>query len=90
MKVSIEIRIYDADWPTALSYLKNGAHVTRFCSTWKNCRGRLHEGRFQKHFLDEKTNCWSQWTDQPWNTYPANIEATDWIIHEVYPDGRMK
>jgi len=79
--------LYDVTWSVALHALKNRLIVSRFCSTWKNSEMRLWNGEFQdRHYIEGiLEHCephWTDWTVTERHTFPANLEAEDWIIRE--------
>ncbi len=82
------MRAFNVDWNFALEKLKSGYIATRSYSTWKGYQGRMtDDGRFQKrHYIEGIfEDCephWTEWEDSDWNTYPANINATDWAVTE--------
>ena len=83
------MRIFDADWQTALANLEAGMVVSRVDSVWKNSEMRLtSDGRFQdRHYIEGiLEHCephWTEWEDTERQTFPANTSATDWLISEA-------
>jgi hypothetical protein len=80
------MKAWNVDWPVALEYLQNGGIVSRFASTWKNTQMRIvSDNLFQcriyiEGILEDCTPHWTEWENTDRQTYPANIEALDWIL----------